>query len=75
MKACLLIKTQPAKYDQVKKKVSEMKGIRIAFSVFGRTDVVADAEVANLKELSALTLKIGSTDGVFATETLIGLEV
>ena len=74
MKACLLVKTQPAKYDQVKKKVSEMKGIKVAFTVLGRTDVVANADVANLKELSALALKIGGIDGVFATETLIGLE-
>ncbi|MEM2955837.1 MAG: Lrp/AsnC ligand binding domain-containing protein [Nitrososphaerales archaeon] len=74
MKACLLIKTQPAKYDQVTKKVKEIKGIKVAFSVLGRTDVVANVEVANLKELSALALKTGSIDGVSATETLIGLE-
>jgi DNA-binding Lrp family transcriptional regulator len=74
MKACLLVKTQPAKYDQVKKKVGEMKGIKVVFTVLGRTDVVADADVANLKDLSALALKIGSIDGVFATETLVGLE-
>ncbi|MGQ9468375.1 MAG: Lrp/AsnC ligand binding domain-containing protein [Nitrososphaerales archaeon] len=74
MKACLLIKTQPAKYDQVRKKVSEIKGIKIAFSVLGRTDVVANVEATNLKELSTLALKIGSIDGVLATETLIGLE-
>ena len=74
MKACLLIKTQPAKYKQVTKKVKEIKGIKVAFSVLGRTDVVANVEVTSLKELSALALKIGSIDGVSATETLIGLE-
>ncbi|MGQ9719341.1 MAG: Lrp/AsnC ligand binding domain-containing protein [Nitrososphaerales archaeon] len=74
MKACLLIKTQPAKFDQVRKQVRAIKGINVTFSVLGRTDVVANVEVTSLKELSALALKMGSVDGVLATETLIGLE-
>jgi len=74
MKACLLIKTQPTKFDQVRKKIRAIKGIRVAFSVLGRTDVVANVEVKSLKELSTLALKMGSVDGVLATETLIGLE-
>ncbi|NWG09208.1 MAG: Lrp/AsnC ligand binding domain-containing protein [Nitrososphaerales archaeon] len=74
MKACLLIKTQPTKFDQVRKHVRAIKGIKVAFSVLGRTDVVANVEVTSLKELSTLALEMGSIDGVLATETLIGLE-
>ena len=75
MKACVLIKTEAGKHRAVTGKVSKIKNVKISFPVLGRTDVVADVEVGDLKKLSELILEIGGINGVVATETLIGLEV
>lgn len=75
MKACILIKTQPGRHGEVSKSVSGMKGVKLAFSTFGRTDVVANSEVTDLKELASLLSKISEVQGVLATETLVALEV
>jgi len=75
MKACILIKTEAGKHRAVAEKVSKIKNVKTSFSVLGRTDVVANVEVADLKRLSNLALEIGAVTGVVATETLIGLEV
>jgi len=73
MKACILIKTEPSKIKTVTKIVEKIEGVKIAFSVLGRTDVVASVETSTLEELSILAFKIGGTPGVIATETLVGL--
>ncbi|RLI51767.1 Lrp/AsnC family transcriptional regulator [Candidatus Bathyarchaeota archaeon] len=73
MKACILIKTEPSKIKTVTKIVEKIEGVKIAFSVLGRTDVVASVEASTLEELSILAFKIGGTPGVIATETLVGL--
>lgn len=74
MKACILIKVEAGKHDPVAKIVAGISGVKAAFPVLGRTDVVANVEVAGLKELSTLALEIGKTTGVTATETLVALE-
>jgi uncharacterized protein with GYD domain len=74
MKACILIKTKPGSHDEVSKIVAELKGVKTCFAVLGRTDVVANIEVADIKILSALALKIGDLVDVVMTETLIAME-
>ena len=74
MKACILVKTKPGEYDSVARAISEFEGVKASFPVMGRTDVVVRAETADLKTLSALALKVGAVEGVYATETLIALE-
>ena len=54
--------------------IEKIKGVKIAFPVLGRADVVASVEVSTLEQLSVLAFKIGGTPGVTATETLVGLE-
>lgn len=75
MRACLLIRTEPRRHNEVARAVGEVKGVKLAFPVLGRTDVVANVEVADLKELTRLVLSLREIPGVAATETLIGLEV
>ena len=75
MKACLLIRTDPGKHNDVAESIARMKGVKLAFPVLGRTDVVADVEVADSKGLTELVLKLREIDGVAASETLIGIGV
>lgn len=75
MKACILIKTDPGKHIAVARNIALLEGVKMAFPVLGRTDVVASVEVTTLKKLSNLTLKIGESPGVTATETLVELEL
>ncbi len=75
MKACILIKTDPGKHKAVSRSVALIEGVKMAFSVLGRTDVVASVEVTTLKKLSAVAFKVGESPGVTATETLVGLEL
>lgn len=75
MKACLLIRSKPGKHNEVAEAVAGMGGVKIAFPVLGRTDVAANVEVADLKALTGLLLKLREVEGIAASETLIGLEV
>jgi hypothetical protein len=75
MKACLLIKTNPGKHNFVAESVSRIDGVKLAFPVLGRTDVVANVEMTNLNKLTEIVLNVLIVDGVSACETLIGLEV
>ena len=75
MKACILVKTKPGKYDGIAESILELAGVEDAFVVMGRTDIAVRAEVDDLMALSILALNIGSIEGVSATETLLALEV
>ena len=72
MKACVLVKTDAGAHTNVAKQIRKHKGVKAAFSVMGRTDVVASVDVKDLKALSELDLKIAGIRGVNATETLVG---
>ena len=74
MKACVLVKTAAGKYVEVAKAVSKLDGVKRAFPVMGRTDVVARAELPTLRDLGRLAYAIGKTTNVVATETLVGAE-
>lgn len=75
MKACLLIRTKPGKHNDVAEAITSIEGVKLAFPVLGRTDVVVNAEITDLKALTELILKMIKVQGVSASETLIGLEV
>jgi hypothetical protein len=74
MKACLLIRTQPGKHNEITEAVQSIEGVKLAFPVLGRTDVAASVEMLDLKKLTEIILRILVIDGVAACETLIGLE-
>ena len=69
--ACVLVCCEPGKYSEVARKIREIKGVARAFSTSGRWDVVAEVEVADLKALTDVALKINGLSGVRATETLV----
>jgi uncharacterized protein with GYD domain len=73
MKACVLIKTEPGTHITVAKIVAQIKGVKTAFPVLGRTDVVANVDADELTGVSELVFKIGDLNGVTETETLIGM--
>lgn len=74
MKAAILVFTEADKFDEVVGELKKIGGVRRAFAVTGRADVAALVEVADLKELSNLALKIFRTPGVTASETLIEVQ-
>ena len=72
--ACILICCEPGKYSEVVSELKKIKEVKKAFGVHGRWDVVAEIEVANLKALGDLALKINGLKGMRATETLTGFQ-
>ncbi len=74
MKASILVKTRVRAHSDVAARIRRVKGVLYSFPVMGRTDVVAAVEADTLQELSELALRIGRSQGVVSTETLVGLE-
>jgi len=74
MKGCILIRTESGRHGEVARQVQAFSGVKAAFPVMGRTDVVALLEAPDLKSISKLVLRIGGITGVAATETLLALE-
>lgn len=69
--ACMLICCQAGKYKEVAAELGKMEGVKRVFGVHGRWDVVAEVEVADLKALGEMALKLHGLPGVRATETLV----
>lgn len=68
--ACVLIKVAPTKADAILHDLQEVKGVRKAYFVYGRFDIVAFLEVDDYKVLREITGQINSFEGVRSTETL-----
>lgn len=75
MKACVLMRVQPGKHNQVATQVSKLSGVKIAFPTLGRQDVVADVEAASVQALASLLSRIQAMENVRGTETLVAIEV
>jgi len=72
--ACVLIRTEHGRFEDVVKVVSQIRGVRRAFPVLGRYDVVAEVEASSMKDLGATVLRMGRLSGVVFTETLVEIE-
>ena len=72
--ACVLIRTERGRFEDVVKEVSQLKGVKNIFPVLGRYDVVVDVEAKDMKELGSIILRMGRFSGVVFTETLIEIE-
>jgi len=70
----MLIRTEHGRFEDVVKAVSQLKGVKRAFPVLGRYDVVVDIEAADMKDLGLTVLRIGRLSGVVFTETLVEIE-
>lgn len=55
--------------------MKEFEGVKDAFTVFGRYDVVVDLEASSLESLTKTAFKMGNISGVVFTETLIEAQV
>ncbi|MCX8171930.1 MAG: Lrp/AsnC ligand binding domain-containing protein [Candidatus Bathyarchaeota archaeon] len=72
--ACVLIRTDHGRFEDVVRAVSQLKCVKRVFPVLGRYDVVADVEAVDMKELGSTVLRIGRLSGVVFTETLVEIE-
>ncbi|TLY01655.1 MAG: Lrp/AsnC family transcriptional regulator [Thaumarchaeota archaeon] len=71
LNACILIKTTPLQTESVLEKTAKLKGVRKAFIVYGRFDMIAFAETDDYPGIRALTGTINAIAGVRSTETLV----
>ncbi len=71
MNACVLIKTTPLQTESVLQKTVRLRGVRKAFVVYGRFDMIAFAETDDYPDIRKLTGTINSIEGVRSTETLV----
>jgi DNA-binding Lrp family transcriptional regulator len=71
MIAYILLKTVIAKEHEVAQKLQEIEEIVEVRVVFGEYDVVAKAQVEDVRALNEMVTKIRRIDGVAATSTLI----
>jgi DNA-binding Lrp family transcriptional regulator len=69
--ACVLIRTEHGKFDEVTKRLKQLKEIKDIFPVHGRFDVVADVEAADFDSLGSAILRLNRMGGVVFTETAI----
>ena len=70
LNACILLKVVPTKAETILSAVKKVGGIRKAYFTYGRFDTAVFVEVADYRELRAVTTKINSIEGVRSTETL-----
>ena len=72
--ACVLIRTSHGKFEEAVERIRQVKGVKVAFPVLGRYDVVADIECEDMSELGSTVLRIGRLSGVVFTETLVEIQ-
>jgi uncharacterized protein with GYD domain len=70
LNACILLKIVPVKANAILSAVKEIGGVRKAYFSYGRFDIAVFVEVADYKELRAVTAEINGIEGVRSTETL-----
>jgi DNA-binding Lrp family transcriptional regulator len=70
LNACILLKIVPLKADAILSAVKEISGVRKAYFTYGRFDIAVFVDVADYKELRAVTTKINGVKGIRSTETL-----
>lgn len=73
--ACILIRAERGKFEEVTEKLKQIREVKRAFSVLGRYDIVVDLEARNSKELAHAVVKANRLGGVVFTETLPQVEM
>jgi len=69
--ACVLIYCEAGKFSEVLDGIKRVEGVKIAFSVLGRCDIIAWIETEDMKALGSTVSKIATTPGVIGTESLV----
>lgn len=70
LNACILLKVVPTKAQVILSVVKAIGGVRKAYFTYGRFDIAVFVEVADYRELRAVTTKINGIEGIRSTETL-----
>jgi len=73
--ACVLIRTERGRFDEVVDRMKQFKETRNVMAVLGRYDVVVDIEVSDYDSLGAVVMKMGKIGGVVFTETLPEMKI
>ena len=71
LNACILLKVIPTKAEAVLEAVRKVRGVRKAYFVYGRFDIVVFLEAEDYSELRKATTEINGINGVRSTETLV----
>jgi anthranilate phosphoribosyltransferase len=71
MKALVLITVAAGKDEEVRDRVMDIDGVRVAYMTYGVYDVVATVDVDQMKDLRRLTDEIRELAEVRSTLTLI----
>lgn len=72
--ACILVRTEKGRFEDVVGTLMKIPGVQVAFPVLGRYDVVVDIEAPNGKELGKSVTRASRISGVVFTETLSEVE-
>ena len=72
--ACVLIRTEHGKFDQVTQRLNQIGEVKQIFSVHGRFDVIADIEADNFESIGSAILKMNRMAGVVFTETVLEIK-
>ncbi len=73
--ACVLIRTERGRMEEIAKKLKQIPEVRRAFPVLGRYDIVAEIEARDSKQLAKAVTKTNRLAGVVFTETLPEVEL
>ncbi|MDA4128113.1 MAG: Lrp/AsnC ligand binding domain-containing protein [Thaumarchaeota archaeon] len=74
LSACVLIRTEKGKFDDVAKNLKQIHEVKDVFTALGRFDIVADLEAEDGKQLARAVLNANRLAGVVFTETLPEVE-
>jgi uncharacterized protein with GYD domain len=69
--ACVLIRTEHGKFQEVANRLKQLKEIKGIFAVHGRFDVVADVEAPDFDSLGSAVLRLNRMAGVVFSETAV----
>ena len=72
--ACVLIRSVHGEFEEVVKRLRQLKGVERVFPVLGRYDVVVDLEAPDPVSLGNVVLRMGRLAGVVFTETLVEVQ-
>lgn len=72
--ACVLIRSEHGKSQEVVTKVRQFEGVVSVFAVLGRYDVVVDLEASDQTALANTAFRMGNLAGVVFTETLVEIQ-
>jgi uncharacterized protein with GYD domain len=72
--ACMLVRTEKGKYQDVVRRLKQVPGVKGAFPVLGRYDIAVDIESTGNRELGKAILKVNRIAGIVFTETMPEIE-